>query len=72
LLLLIPHIFQQKQYLQLDNSVKEYEPRIALDGGNDGLKYYKKLFKPNQRKASPFKIICILKLKKVSLIAQKN
>ena len=30
-------------YNKLDKSVIEYEPKIALDGGTDGLKYYKEL-----------------------------
>lgn len=39
----LPYI-PTKQYQKLDKSVKEYEPRNALDGGKDGLKYYRKLF----------------------------
>jgi len=31
------------QYLKLDSSVIDYEPRTALDGGSDGLKYYNEL-----------------------------
>ena len=54
----LPYI-PTKQYLQLDNSVKEYEPRIALDGGNDGLKYYKKLFKQIREKHLPVKYMYI-------------
>ncbi len=39
----LPYI-PTKQYLDLDKSVKEYEPKFALDGGEDGLKYYRELF----------------------------
>jgi len=39
----LPYI-PTKQYENLDNSVKQYEPREALDGGINGLKYYKELF----------------------------
>lgn len=30
-------------YMNLDSSVKDFEPRTALDGGKDGLDYYKNL-----------------------------
>ena len=32
-------------YNSLDKSVKDYEPKRAIVGGTDGLKYYKKLLK---------------------------
>lgn len=32
-------------YLSLDRSVVDFEPKGALDGGKDGLKYYKRLLK---------------------------
>lgn len=38
----LPYI-PTKMYEELDRSVKEYEPRLALDGGSDGLLYYKRL-----------------------------
>jgi len=31
------------QYLELDTSVKDFEPRTALDGGENGIQYYEKL-----------------------------
>lgn len=34
----LPYI-PTKQYLELDKCVKDYEPQIALDGGNDGTQY---------------------------------
>lgn len=37
-------------YEGLDRSVKDYEPRDALDGGVDGLKYYKELLKQIEEK----------------------
>ncbi len=39
----LPYI-PTKQYENLDNSVIQYEPRIALDGGENGLEYYDNLF----------------------------
>lgn len=40
----LPYIPTEK-YLKLDKSVKNYEPRIALDGGENGLLLYEELFK---------------------------
>lgn len=39
----LPYI-PSKMYQKLQPSVKDYEPKIALEGGRDGLSYYKKLF----------------------------
>jgi len=38
----LPYIPTQ-QYLGLDKSVVNFEPRTALDGGEDGIQYYEKL-----------------------------
>lgn len=38
----LPYI-PRRMYMDLDRSVKDFEPRLALDGGEDGLSYYKKL-----------------------------
>jgi release factor glutamine methyltransferase len=38
----LPYI-PQNQYEELDKSVKKYEPKSALEGGENGNKYYKKL-----------------------------
>ena len=38
----LPYI-PTNQYMELDKSVKDFEPKKALDGGKDGLKYYKEL-----------------------------
>ena len=37
----------------LDDSVKEYEPHLALDGGEDGLKYIKKLISQAHKRLNP-------------------
>lgn len=39
----LPYI-PTKQYEKLEKSVLEYEPRLALDGGESGLQYYNELF----------------------------
>lgn len=38
----LPYIPTQ-QYLSLDSSVQDFEPRTALDGGKNGIQYYEKL-----------------------------
>ncbi|MGI6484561.1 MAG: HemK/PrmC family methyltransferase [Candidatus Dojkabacteria bacterium] len=38
----LPYI-PTNMYVKLDRSVKDFEPKKALDGGKDGLKYYKEL-----------------------------
>ena len=38
----LPYI-PTNMYMELDRSVKDFEPKKALDGGKDGLKYYKEL-----------------------------
>ena len=43
----------------LDESVREYEPHLALDGGNEGLKYIKKLVKQARNKLNPEGIIAL-------------
>lgn len=45
----LPYI-PTRLYKKLDRSVKDFEPREALDGGNDGLKYYKELIKQIESK----------------------
>lgn len=40
----LPYV-PQHIYKRLDKSVKDYEPKRAIVGGADGLKYYKKLLK---------------------------
>ena len=48
----LPYI-PSKQYLELDPSVKDYEPRIALDGGENGLELYNELFKQISKREKP-------------------
>ncbi len=55
----LPYI-PRSMYKKLDRSVKDYEPKCALDGGVDGLKYYKRLFKQLDRKKGPKKKVVLL------------
>ncbi len=52
----LPYIPTEK-YKQLDKSVIDYEPKLALDGGKDGLRLYEKLFKQIKSKSLNTKII---------------
>ena len=38
-----PPYIKSLDILSLDKSVRDYEPHIALDGGSDGLIFYRKL-----------------------------
>ena len=38
---------------RLDPSVRDYEPRMALDGGEDGLKFYRAVAKKWKRALKP-------------------
>jgi len=51
----LPYI-PTKQYQNLDLSVKKYEPRIALDGGENGLDLYSELFKQISQREKPLSL----------------
>ena len=38
-----PPYIQTRDLKNLDDGIKKYEPKIALDGGNDGLDVIKKV-----------------------------
>lgn len=44
-------------YLELDSSVKDFEPRLALDGGFDGLDIYRELLKQIESKSLNFTLL---------------
>ncbi len=41
----------------LDSSVKDFEPHVALDGGNDGFELYRKLFQQINKRGWKIKLI---------------
>ena len=55
----LPYI-PTSSYKMLDSSVKDYEPKDALDGGSDGLKYYKRLIKQIRKKKKTDKKVTLL------------
>lgn len=54
----LPYI-PSAQVAVLDESVREYEPHLALDGGADGLKYIKELIKQARDKLNPGGVILL-------------
>jgi release factor glutamine methyltransferase len=40
-----PPYIPSKEINTLDQNVRDFEPRLALDGGKDGLDYYRVIFK---------------------------
>jgi release factor glutamine methyltransferase len=54
----LPYIPSERVKI-LDESVQEYEPHLALDGGDDGLKYIKKLVAQAQNKLNPGGVIVL-------------
>ncbi len=54
----LPYI-PTKQYEGLDESVKNFEPKLALDGGDSGLDIYTKLFKQIQKSDIKLKVMYI-------------
>jgi release factor glutamine methyltransferase len=56
----------------LDSSVKDYEPHIALDGGEDGFEIYRRLFAQITEKSIIFKLLLAEIDETHSEIAQKE
>ncbi|MFH2136691.1 MAG: hypothetical protein ABII19_03650, partial [Patescibacteria group bacterium] len=53
------------QYQKTQPEIKKYEPRQALDGGIDGLKYYRQLLqqlKKFQVSSFKFQVLCIFEI----------
>lgn len=55
----LPYI-PAEMYESLDRSVKEYEPKTALEGGIDGLEFYKELLKQLEEKIQSKKNITLI------------
>lgn len=66
----LPYIPSEK-IKSLQDSVRKYEPIIALDGGNSGVKYYKKLFEEIKSKNINLKY-CIFEIDQENKNALKN
>ena len=71
-----PPYIKRKDFINLDDDIKKFEPKLALDGGNDGLDVIKKVI---YKSKSILKVKGLLALeigngqfKKVSKILRKN
>ena len=53
-----PPYVTREEMTQLDASVKDYEPRLALDGGVDGLDFYRAIVKNFRRVLKPGGYLC--------------
>lgn len=53
-----PPYITTNEMQQLPNSVKDYEPHIALFGGDDGLDYYRAIAKNYQKALKPHGYLC--------------
>lgn len=60
------------QYLKLDDSVKNFEPRTALDGGENGIKYYEELLKQIKDKKLKGKAIFEIEPSTLSYFEDQN
>tara|TARA_B100001142_G_scaffold26532_1_gene23984 strand:+ start:347 stop:1198 length:852 start_codon:yes stop_codon:yes gene_type:complete len=68
-----PPYIPTKTLSKLDQSVTQFEPLTALDGGHDGLIFYKKCFQLFQKSQTPqFYEIGINQKEKLIKIAKKN
>ncbi len=47
-----------EEYKHLDRSVKDFEPKIALVGGKDGLKFYREFAKNGHFILNPSAVVC--------------
>jgi release factor glutamine methyltransferase len=60
-------------YKKLNKSVVDFEPRNAIDGGKDGLKYYRKLLKQIQKKNTrKYKVTLLMEIEPSTLKALKK
>ncbi len=48
-----PPYIKTSEILNLQKEVKDYEPKLALDGGKDGLEFYKKIIKDYKNFINP-------------------
>jgi release factor glutamine methyltransferase len=60
-------------YKKLNKSVVDFEPRNAIDGGKDGLKYYRKLLKQIQKKNTrKYKVTLLMEIEPSTLKGLKK